>query len=644
MLARIQCLLAVFIVLTGLAIAEPRTAHLAPVRTGDRWGYVNQSGTMVILPAYEDAAPFAEGLAAVKVDGCYGYINPLGTVVLPSQYARAENFSDGLALVERNGNALFIDRTGKQIAALERGEKCAPFHQGVAVVRKFEFGTPSTYLLNRNGKRLLVKEKLRDIGDFVGDLAVVKSGGNGLSIKYGYCNLQGKIAIPLVYDEAQPFSGDLAIVRLNGKYGMIDRKGRPVIPPNFHQVALEAGGLVRVRKEIAWGLYTTAGKEIIPPKYDALRLDAGGILVRDGGKWGFLSLTGMPLVPVRYEQLNVLSPARALAESTHGHLGLVNLQTGEELLPASFASISPSTDDLLLAKRADKFGVYDLAGREWAAPQYEELGVLQEGLMPVRVHEQWGYATPQGAIVIPPRFTLARAFSGQVAPVATPAGAGLITQQGAIALPMVCDDISAFQHGIAAINYRGKYGLVNDAGTIVAYPVFDDLVLCTTTPGAIVKYQGKFGLLDHTGTLIVRPIYDDIREIAGFPALLVVCNLNYGLVNMRGTLLLPPTCRDITPGTDGEFAVDASTVTARRIGRIAPDGTMRIAPVYSGITDDPTLPLYRVHVAKFGKPTLFGLLDRNGNVVLPVVYDEIGRFTEITFPEEPTPIPRKKKR
>lgn len=59
--------------------------------------------TQAIAPQYEDAMPFSEGLAAVKKDGKWGYIDESGAVVIPFQFDRAYGFNEGYAIV---GNSL----------------------------------------------------------------------------------------------------------------------------------------------------------------------------------------------------------------------------------------------------------------------------------------------------------------------------------------------------------------------------------------------------------------------------------------------------------------------------------------------------------------------------------------------------------
>lgn len=128
---------------------------LAVVAKDERYGYTDRTGKVVIPLKYDAAASFSEGLAAVEQDGKWGYIDQTGKLVIPFQYDEAYAFSEGLATIMKNGKGGFIDTSGKLVASF-------PFHflydvtfsNGIAVVtddndklvifKKSGFDQPST--------------------------------------------------------------------------------------------------------------------------------------------------------------------------------------------------------------------------------------------------------------------------------------------------------------------------------------------------------------------------------------------------------------------------------------------------------------------------------------------------------------------
>ncbi|WP_161768763.1 WG repeat-containing protein, partial [Picosynechococcus sp. NKBG042902] len=76
---------------------QTETVGLWPVLVGDRLGYINKEGMIVINPQFDQIRPFSEGLAAVRVGDRWGYIDKEGTMVINPQFDSAEPFSEGLA-------------------------------------------------------------------------------------------------------------------------------------------------------------------------------------------------------------------------------------------------------------------------------------------------------------------------------------------------------------------------------------------------------------------------------------------------------------------------------------------------------------------------------------------------------------------
>lgn len=72
---------------------------LFPIQTNRRWGYIDKSGNLLILPKFDVASNFQEGLAAVGVGHKTGFINRHGKYINPLRFRYASDFSNGLALV-----------------------------------------------------------------------------------------------------------------------------------------------------------------------------------------------------------------------------------------------------------------------------------------------------------------------------------------------------------------------------------------------------------------------------------------------------------------------------------------------------------------------------------------------------------------
>lgn len=104
-----------------------------------------------VVYGYDYIDCLSEGLAVVKRDGKYGFIDNTGQVVIPPKYDLVWDFSEGLARVSQNGKAGFIDNTGKVVIPLKY-DKAYSFYNGVAGV--LDRSTGEAFYINRQGERL----------------------------------------------------------------------------------------------------------------------------------------------------------------------------------------------------------------------------------------------------------------------------------------------------------------------------------------------------------------------------------------------------------------------------------------------------------------------------------------------------------
>lgn len=220
---------------------------LADAEKDGKWGFIDKTGKTVIPFQYPWAAysssmfrplgEFHEGLATVLKDGKFGYIDKTGAEVIPRQYQTAMSFSEGLAAVEKDGKWGFIDKTGKEVIPFQY-DKISSFSEGLAAVLVSGKGW---VFIDKTGKEVL-SVPYDDVYSFSEGLAAVKKDG-----KWGYIDRTGKLVIPCRYEGyATPFSGGFAVVadwyndeqapkpQKRPMAGIIDKTGKEVVPPEVH--------------------------------------------------------------------------------------------------------------------------------------------------------------------------------------------------------------------------------------------------------------------------------------------------------------------------------------------------------------------------------------------------------------------------
>ena len=138
-----------------------------PLEQTFKYGYIGETGQMVINPMFESAEKFSEGLAGVCVGhGCYytppadkpkeeqkwGFIDKTGAMIIPPQFAYVKVFHEGLAAVSVGDKWGYIDKTGKFVVNPQY-DTVDEFENGVAEVglksttEKYQYG-----YIDRTGK------------------------------------------------------------------------------------------------------------------------------------------------------------------------------------------------------------------------------------------------------------------------------------------------------------------------------------------------------------------------------------------------------------------------------------------------------------------------------------------------------------
>lgn len=163
----------------------------------------------------------------------WGFVDGAGHIVIDAKYRMADQFEEGRALVwgERNG---YIDERDQLVMELPQDCTVAfRLKDGVAWFRSDNNGKYGC--LDRDGK-LIIKPKYNRVGNFCEGLARVNLGARSMRVgfeggKWGYVDKTGREVIPLQFDEADDFSGGVARVVTQNRVSLIDREGKYVSKP-----------------------------------------------------------------------------------------------------------------------------------------------------------------------------------------------------------------------------------------------------------------------------------------------------------------------------------------------------------------------------------------------------------------------------
>lgn len=207
---------------------------LAPVVKDGKYGYVNESGKIIIPISYQEAYPFSDGLALYRQNDKYGYLNKSGKVAIAPKYQDAWGFWEGRAKFEQNGKYGFIDTKGKVVIRPQYEVVGDWFEDGLVLFKK---GDKYGYL-DKSGK-VAISPQFDSAKDFSEGLAAVtqKTGltddsGEALH-KYGFIDKSGRVVIDIKYDLVYDFLAGAAYVVDGDQAYYIDKQGRRTTMPSY---------------------------------------------------------------------------------------------------------------------------------------------------------------------------------------------------------------------------------------------------------------------------------------------------------------------------------------------------------------------------------------------------------------------------
>lgn len=291
-----------FVDQTGKVVIEPRyervlpfSEGLAAVVIGKYWGYLDKTGKIAIKPTFDVATPFADGLAAVNVKGKWGYIDSTGTLVIEPKYDNARPFCEDYAGVKLDNRWSFIDKKGKEIAGnfMDVGS----FGKDLGAFR----GETLWGYIDTNGKEV-IPQKFSSAGTHNSDGIAEVTTPDG---RFGLIDRNGIITYQNAAEKPSLFSDGLSTIDVKGQWGFADKTGKVVIPAKFSSVDKFSQGVALVRtKGGYYGFVDTKGKMLIEPTFPNAQSFSEGfapVRVKDG-KWGFIDQKGKLVIDPKYAQ------------------------------------------------------------------------------------------------------------------------------------------------------------------------------------------------------------------------------------------------------------------------------------------------------------------------------------------------------
>lgn len=456
--------------------------------------------------------------------------------------------NDGLAGALRDYRIVSID--DEKIYVESRASKYDP--------QTGQFYYPAG-VLDANGK-ILIPIEYEQIGIIQDDVVRAKQGG-----KWGLLDLRGKQLTPFQYDLIDSFQDEYAIVKAGNAYGVIRADGTVVLPVSHE-------GVYRFYPDSFWKDRANYHYEAVFYVKDGDRLKVVNIsrqqgertnaqhieapydyqMIKENGKFGYVNFKG-EAIPCQYENArDTFSDGLAAVVSNH-RVGFID-KTGAVRIPFVF-----------------EYSEFDFNFYQYGLARFSE------GLCAMTRNGKFGYIGKQGETVIPFTYDGAGSFRYGRAVVYKAFGdkakAALIDKKGQLVIPFNYDYIS-IQSGSKPVLFvmrDDKWGICSLQGEVLAACIYD--AVSSYSQGLVqVKKNGRQGLIDVNGATVVPCDYECISQDWAYEGLfLAKKNGKWGCVGPENKTIIPFNYDNISCHKIGNDVV--FLVTEVRETRIfSPDG------------------------------------------------------------------------
>jgi hypothetical protein len=335
----------------------------------------------------------------------------------------------------------------------------------------------------------------------------------------------------------------------------------------------------------------------------------------DGDYWGFIDEKGEIAIPLKYEWVEPFNDGVAMVGVPSG-VAYIS-KTSQELTDKVFDDGFTFSKGFAVVEKDGEYGVINRLGQYVVEPQYDDIGEFSDGLFYVESEGKYGYIDEWGEVVIPLQFSDALDFHSGLAVVTNADDLkALIDKSGNLLTPFAYEWIESFKSFEEPVRFRksDRYGLLNRGGLEMSDTSYQ--YLGEFSGGfALAANDGKYGFLNVRGDTAIDFRYSfDQRALieskfsGGYAK--VFQEKKVGIIDSTGQKVFPAIFEDI-----GKY--EGNLIPIKKRGKWG----------YSDLNVDLAIPYqfssadsFKDSLAIASKKEMFGVIDREGNQVVPLNY------------------------
>lgn len=228
--------------------------------------------------------------------------------------------------------------------------------------------------------------------------------------KWGYCNAEKQIVIPLKFYSCKPFNefGLAVAEKSKDDYCIIDIHGKEVLPlGDVDQIIQVTADVAVVRKSVyndKHTLYLIPERRALDIEFSYIgNFSQGKAAVRTKEKSGFITTKGEPWLMGKFDHTSSFSEGLALVMKGKKY-GYINTE-GKVAIPFQYEDAFDFSEGLARVRMEGKTGYIDKTGRIVIPCQYDNIhfarGHFKDGMVTVELNKHFGALDPTGKILIP---------------------------------------------------------------------------------------------------------------------------------------------------------------------------------------------------------------------------------------------------
>lgn len=304
-----------------------------PFEQGEKIGFFNLKGEIVIQPQFISASLFSDDVALVQTDifGEYSYIDKEGKFIFKSKYEYATIFNEGKAMVvDENGFPAVINKAGETLFVLKDVDDLRIFNEDLAAFSIGNDTIESWGFVNVKGEKVIQPQYAKVDYFFEGKCAVQNREG-----KWGYIDKSGKLIIDYKFDVALEFENGKAVVYIEDKAGVINSKGEYLIKPQYDYILNDGENFI-IEKDYQHGWCDKNGKISIKPSFKSASGFNGSDLaaIQNEKGYGYINKNGKLVIDTKFEIATSFFGDFAIVKSG-GKYGLID-KNGEFIMKTKF--------------------------------------------------------------------------------------------------------------------------------------------------------------------------------------------------------------------------------------------------------------------------------------------------------------------